>query len=1079
MRDLIEIVVPCKIFGVQVRLATAGDQTTPLERFVLRAIGTGIDQFSELSQIFPIGQRPLLDLIHDLWLGGNVVVDLDSGQLQLTGNAATAYEEGRLAELKTCERNYQTITLMQELVSGAVLPEGGRLQPFGPQSLLVPTELTDLSLELIGSTALMAAIRQNRRQDRQSSRSQSRGFIDSLEVIEAWLEPERLILMPSSGASLGQEHRYLGVEVDVSLDGETDRLDFEVVGPPSLPALIRRDIGQRLSAMAGRQPDQLFFRRLRELRSAHDQSVQVSPWDSIERLLRHTDALAETNPGVLEARQSELIGLLDEAEAALHQAVRAQARTQVIHGHRDQDALIRTLLEEAQHQLVFANPWIDFNALIKPLEGGDLCWLDLIEAALARGVQCVLLWGIRDDAFLAPNVLQAWLKLAGEYPTAMRFSTRSAVVHAKFVVCDAGRALVTSYNFLDPSASADTMELGVVVEGLEPGVANEVALQLLQWTRRRFPEYDVGRSVLCTADSFAAREPLALDLPRPPEIPVSTVPAIRHWAQQWRAHAEHLRVLLRNQRASAELVEDRQHRDILWEALRHGKRRLVVLSDRLSVDVVTDRFVAQVESRLKDGAFCHFAYRREGASDLELGPASRLTSLASQWPRCSVVETNNHAKVLLVDDEVTIGSFNFLSYVGEYRTGRRERSELSVRIRDQQTAASVIELLGPVLPEAFAAQSVETLPSLLTRAPLPRGLAGFFRAVDESDDHLGALRNLFAQSGDPWADLASLQLAGVDDALLSKAVGAALSVARDVEDHAARFWRGWLADDRWRQRDFIGAALLLPTEGSSPQGLSHDLAALAAAVQCGQPFDGQPAVLRGQEAAIYCAMVGVLVHGEQAYFNFLQQIADAAPLLMRPWVAAVEMYWHPSRPGLPLPLLRRMATQQGREKAALDGLKMIEQALIRFESLHFNFTLGQRTWGWLQRSDELFGRMRAFHESRDARGCRDYLVSLPSPGDVLDQASLAAQAVWREPIRPPKRDVCLKRIEVLVKAARYWSDAAADADLDPEDARRLDACHALRAALSTLPNAATDSLSGPPHRFLLAEIEPLFAMGEA
>ena len=551
MRDPVEIVVPCRTFGVRARLASGEAQITPIERLALRAIGAGLDDIDTLSRLLRIGQRPLLDLIHDLWLQGHVIVDMHGGTLMLSGTARKAFADGDFSELKTGERNYELIELMQELVSGAILPSGGRSHPFGPQSALVPTELTGLSLEHISQAQLLAAVRAKLGRERTRRGGRSRGFINALDVVEAWLEPDQLHLIPSGAGATVQQQRYLGLEVDVTVDSDSGRLVFEVLGPTEIPALTRRDIGRELSAMADRLPNQYFFRHVRELRIEDARPVRVSAEVAVEALLARTVDLAETNPGVLEARQSELIDLLDDAEAALSQIARAQAEAEVIAGRLKQDDRIRTLFGEAQRQLVFANPWIDFDALIRELGEGQKSWLDLIEDALRKGVQCVLLWGIKDDSRLDPKVRQALYALANRYPNHLRFSQRAAGLHAKFVVCDARKALVTSYNFLHPGASTATLELGVLVEppGKATNQACELALELLRWSRRNYPEYEVGRRVLFTAEDFGLSEPCTqigatgpdvhrAQQPDPPEAPISTLPAIRHWAQQWLVHAE-------------------------------------------------------------------------------------------------------------------------------------------------------------------------------------------------------------------------------------------------------------------------------------------------------------------------------------------------------------------------------------------------------------------------------------------------------------------------------------------------------------------------------------------------------------
>lgn len=1085
MRELTEIVVPCRTFGVQVRLASKDDVITPVERITLRAIGAGFDDIHALNDLLQLGERPLLDLIHDLWLAGRLIVDIQGGRLILTDEIRAAYEAGRLDRLETSERNYTVVELMQEFVSGAVIPEDGTPYPVGPYSALVPAEMTALELEHVDQAAMMAALRAHFKRTRTRSKIAQRGFISALDVVEAWLEPDQLHLMATPVGGSTQRQRWLRLEADIVLDENTNRLVFEILGPTTISATIRRDIGRELTALADRMPGQQFFRQLREQRLEDTRPAPLFGRGALDKLLARTTVLAETNPGVLDARQDELIELLDEAEAALDRAIRAQALTEVISGRADHDRAIRDLLCRAKRQLVFANPWIDLDALIRPLADGQ-SWISLLEAALDRGVQCVLLWGIREDANLDPSVKQALIGLGHAYPQHFRFSLRSTVVHAKFIVCDGQRALVTSYNFLQPGTSTATLELGALVrtsrdpdesEGSgedDRGRPCEVALQLLRWSRRAFPDYEIGRRILFTADDFDLTTPPPLERRPAPDVPVSSAPAIRHWAQQWIAYADQLDVRWQQQRSTVELIEDGEHRTIFADAIRTTKRRLLVFSDRLSVDVVTDRFVALIESRLEAGTHCHFAYRREGASDLVMGPASRLRALSERSPRCTVSEADTHAKVLVADDTVTLGSLNYLSYRGEYRPGRRERTELSVRISSPRSTAEVLKLLAPALPDVPGLHATDSAAEVSRHVPVST-LHPLFAALEDTDDPAKPLTEWFESSKDPWQDVRALHDAEIGAILLERAVGGALRFgATDSPD--ALHWRAWLSDALWRRADFIGAALLLPPDTTSPMGLSPALAHLGAAVQRGDPFFAPPLDALGQdEAVLYLALYGLLVRGRIECTPLIDAFAARAPTPQRRWAAATLRYWGQMSSALPFPLLRRLLADRERERAIQEGYRQMYDTLVSAESMYFSFKLGQRTWGWLHRSDAFLGRMRGFYEDNDARACLDYIRVLPGLGDVLDAASLATKPVHQPFITPPKRDTCIKRLEDLRDAARRWAEAAVGEPFDPEESRRLSICIELRAKLDGLAHAKPGALGEPPLRTLLEAITPLFA----
>ena len=64
-----------------------------------------------------------------------------------------------MAELDSAENNLEVVHLVQELVTGAVLPHLGQPDPRGPESALTPSAMTSLELERVSRAELLDAVK--------------------------------------------------------------------------------------------------------------------------------------------------------------------------------------------------------------------------------------------------------------------------------------------------------------------------------------------------------------------------------------------------------------------------------------------------------------------------------------------------------------------------------------------------------------------------------------------------------------------------------------------------------------------------------------------------------------------------------------------------------------------------------------------------------------------------------------------------------------------------------------------------------------------------------------------------------
>lgn len=1069
------ITIPCVAFDVRARLSE-GVELTPVERITLKAIGAGLDSVADLAGALALNQRLVLDLIYDFWLKGYVVLDHDTERVTLAGEAERACETGDWSRLASAENNLEKIHLLQELVSGAVLPDIGRKSPQGPDSALVPTIMTGLELDVIKQQGLLDALKDA------VARTTRRHSGRALTVREAWVDPDQIL--DEQRRRGAHERRFLSLLADVIREPVSGDLTFELVDAPEISPTIRRAIEKQLTALSRRFPVHLFFKRLHERLDGEAHDEHRDREDALQHLARAVQDLDEVDPGVLAQRHAALIELHGEVSSELAALTQAQAEVRLLRGYTAHDMAIRTMLETAERQVVMGNPWISLPALVEPGPDGA-SWFDLLQRALTRGVQIVLFWGIATDSVLVPPVRNALAQLREQHQHRFVWSTRPSVLHAKFVVRDASEALLTSYNFFDPSQRAESLELGLAVTGRARGQTTTAILDLLQWARDAFPDHQLGRRILVLAEELGACEPVTPGVPAPicPEVEGSLElrgPALRHWARAWQETVAHLHAQQYALRHRAELLVDRMHRKALARALRHTEHRLVILSDKLSIDVVNDRFVADLRHRLAQGASCALLYRRQGATDSAAGPEARIQQLVDEHPNLSLINDESHAKLLVSDNEVVIGSFNFLSYSGDYaRAGRGERTELSVRLEDPDVAQQILAVLAERWPRAFtplAAQHHRPAEPLQVLGPAPAALQPLFRELQRSDDRGSVLLRWFTGRDAPWSDLDTLRDAGISEALLAQAVGAALAGATVLVDDDARRWQRWLAEHRWRSGDFIGSALLLPPGPPGPNHLPRWLAEAGAAVQAFLPLVS-PAREGSHHAAALLAIADLLLHGSDRFISFFDPVADL-PRPLRLWVSGARDYHSVTSEPLPLPLLTRMASAQQQQQTVHDTRDRLRRALESAEQVGFRFRIGQHTWERLQTRDHFLGQLRAALEADDASALARYLTDLDRAGSTLealmDEASFAVLHSHQHRIDEPKRSVCLKRLQFAHDAARLWVEHAASQALQPADRRLLAACWQLRRALADLPATTLDGFAEPVRKFLHARLQPLF-----
>ncbi|WP_067178148.1 hypothetical protein, partial [Microtetraspora niveoalba] len=775
----VTVYVPCDVGSVRVRTGF-GDSLSPMEESVLRVIaalsdrdGGGPAGIDDVAALLGLGRRVTLDLIHDLWRYGYLTVDFANGSIDLTAGVRRRLAGGLLRDLASAESEEHTVELMIERLTGHVMPSAGPRAPRQPR-FAVNQAGTDITLGTAPRAELLHAVDAwLRRRDDGDRGGEGETSAEITTARGGGGRPRHILsvrpLQEDQGAD--SRRRWYALDVRPQLDPDTGAVVVTVVDRHFPPA--RRGLASaRLTRIVADYPNDGLSRQLREV--ASERASDASPIEEAIGALADDVARLERVPAA--QRRAKHLELADDARrvaAMLDHRADREVEHRVVIGASEHAAVLADLVDDARTQIVIAVPWVRYAALqaVEPR----------LRRAVKRGVQVVLVWGIAHRSRLDVQVESAIDSLTRERGRAPALVPRvSARTHAKVVVCDDRRALVTSWNAL--SARGDDHEIGLLLSA-PGGGPGEAVRDLLGWIRTTVPEGPLSRMVLQQRDQFADTAdqhdedrvaPVAADPFPPPVPPPDALPgedaeertrgAVRAWALAWAEHADRLRRRLTGRSlASAMIVEDGEHRELLWRALRVAERRLVISSHEVGDEVLDRRMAEALDRCLRRGVEVTVSYGRPAAQGG--AAAALLRDLADRYPgRMRLRVGGIHAKVLVWDDDAVVGSFNYLSYAGHGALGGRhlQRSELSVRLTGAAIADEVAAAAGAPVPAAGtlprAGGGPETAP-----AYDPEVLAAARRIIDAAAGEgagtgtvASAVAAELAASGDPWALLRTL-----------------------------------------------------------------------------------------------------------------------------------------------------------------------------------------------------------------------------------------------------------------------------------------------------------------------------------
>ena len=1047
MGSPVEIFVPCDVLAVKVRVGP-GDCLSPLEMLFLRAVHAGVTHFHELADLFAIGHRPTLDLVFDLWKRGHLLVDLAQGAVGLPPAVVGVIADGRLAELAGGQATDEIREVMQDRLTGQILPllKGGPAEGMG--SAVVPDGDFDIGPHSITQADLLTAL--TRSMERQDNAGQAR------KVLGAHLSLTERDRTARRG--------WLRLTVESFVDEESDGLRIRLVEARNLPAAARVRALERLARLAEDMPESRFVGFLRD---SADRTPPGPPPDVIVLLGQLQERVRGLGEGAHAlSMHSDLIDLANRLEEAWAIREAAAAVMTPLVGHDAHQEAIARLAGEAGRQLVIVCPWMTLDAV--------QLLLPSLEAALVRRVQVFLLWGISREEGLPDNAATLLAGLRERFPHHFFFSRRGSKTHAKLAIRDDRELVVSSLNLLRPSAR-ETLEVGVAVTA--PGGSRcRSAESALEWAHKAYPEYGHAQLMFTNPDDFPSRPEASLldwDALRP--VPPAFEPdacaeggdelhevATGLWRLAWDDYAKSASRLAQAPRAAAaRLLQDGDHRHLLWDALRNARHWLLIASDQLGPEVLDERFFRRLEERLRGGVFVALVYRRlTQAAGEGIDLRSRLDALRERHPeRLRVIaDAPTHAKLLVFDDIAVVSSFNFLSFEGYYGTGpaarRRQRSEIGVHLSGGDAADRILRVVRAAFPEALASwpelphASAEPIsPPAVPPAPsrAQQDLLRDLRQADTTRERAGILRAALAPPGARWWLLDRLEGAGLGQSHLRVGAAALLAETRPDDPPDARDrWLRWLAEDAWERGAFVEAAVLAtanPTVASArmPRG---PMALLGAAWATGQieavleevGYGDLNLVERVVLAGV--ALVEFLLRGSLSALQTVNDHEEALPAAWRGVRADAQRYWDQSYRPLPLETIR-VQLQVGRDRESLEAAwAKLRAALAPLAGRNFDYSSGTLTRDRLYVSGQVLGQLEALSVARNvdalARLLRERKDELADRESLLDDATRAAGGAL---ITGTRRQSFLGRLTSILEAAREVAVYARPGDGDDAEDR--------------------------------------------
>lgn len=808
---------PAEVLEVRVELGPA-EQAGVMETLVLRALRAGMVTVHQLAGLVGVPPRIMLDLIGDLWRSGKIEVDVgfEHELIRLSPDGAALLRDiGEEQDADGSGRVLHTTEVLLEKLTGRVLPiraARGRVD----RALRVPNLEGSRELADVRASELGGAVEGNLRdRDEDADRFAGRRIIGA-HVVPAPLRR-------ASGL------RYVPIEFEVGLDG--DQLSFRAADS-SLTLEQGEIAARRLSGAVAAAPNSGFSRELRAKYSAGRLAPAGSPQQKADDLLRAVRGLTDAAPPNRQREHDRLTLMASQLLQLADDRAERTLQTRLLISRADHDAEILRLIQVAKRQLVIAVPWIRAQ--------GIRTFSSALSDAVGRGVTVLLLWGVERQGGELPadvidelNEIQRVGRRADRGGRIAYHRNTSAHVHAKVILADDRHALVTSRNYFSGSGHD---EVGVVIDAVE-GRRSRVHEELLKWASSVTPSTELHALLIQHGEDFGeprSEEPLLPPMELPawdPRLEKDNPSIAQLWSQEWIRAATDVAARIGVASSVVHVIEDAQHQTQLRHAIASARTRLLVTSDRFSGHAVTGDLIRRLRAAAGRIESTRLVFGRFGERADEF-IVDELTAPGEGGPVAVEHRGGNHAKILVSDEVVTIGSYNYLSFDGSFRHGRYS-AELSVSIESAELADSAAGLYGLPSLEPRTAETLVT-PGSQRAATAARRLERVFADRLVAEQAMAAAVRILEPTDDSGAPditqvLAALSVA--DDRVREYVL--ATIVARQGElAHAtlAQVEQGRrdLIESLWSRREWEAAAALAQFETSIGEAQRAVLLAAAA-----------------------------------------------------------------------------------------------------------------------------------------------------------------------------------------------------------------------------------------------------------
>jgi hypothetical protein len=1074
MARTVTIYVPCDVVPIRVRFRQ-GDSVSPIELTLLEALASGSRGTGELADLLCLSERMILDVISDLWRLGYVVLDFARGEVRLSDATAARAAQGTLDKLPGAESGGSVMKIMYERLSGQVLPFGGRRYPANSR-LAVPVEGTGKTIEDASPAQLLRAV-----QATVDNGATSDGMMRR-RVVAAHLSPASL-----RGAV---ERMWLPLEVRVGSDDTAGRLKVTVLGN-LLHESQRAEAARSLVRFAEEFPKHRFAQALR---SEVDLEYEDPPslHDLVDRMRHQADAAASSRAGTRSQHHRALRQTAFSAAGQLASIAAQEVTAAPVFGRSAERAALRAIIREAHAQIVLVSPLIR--------TGGIEEFFELLAAALDRGVQVVVVWGRSPEEPLDPSVQRALSQLARSHGghagegepdvTAIKvlWSARPARVSVTIAIADDRLALITGDALLASAGTADVAQLGVQLASPRPRERCRPIEQLLEWAGRAIPEHRLANAMFVRHEHFSRHDTMQLavedtesggqgqsgssgyrpessadaatdriwsdalaDLPGDPPESDDDHARLEAWSRAWAEFVARFRTLVAARTMPrAQLVEDDEHRELMWHALRTSGSRLVIGSPELSHAVLTDQMLTALRERLADGVDVTVLFGSTAPHKREESEKA-LTELVERH-KFTLRQLPSNARFLIRDGEIAIGSYRYLSTAARGSAGgSTRRSELSVLLTAPSIADDVstilcgsgpptIPALAPVrtsadpaehavpfheVPSTSAGTSVLTAQRLLDRTA----------AAETEPERAKIVREVLGGEEDPWAVVSYLLDVGAAPAVMRLATAASWN----RPGGKAHTGQEWLIMDLWRSRQFVEAAILRESLPSPELRPSSALARIAVTRGSADTAEALMAAAFGELTSPEQTLLGLVTTaelligcrpGQQGWDG--PEISEILGILLdrldEPWRAlarATHDYW--SKAGEPMPLRSfRAAGRRARdaEQVTHDWAEL-QDALAKAAQTTLAPVQGKKAHALLFDPGGVFGALRNAVESRDVTAVEAW-THRPEIADLggLVDATTAEISAQVTALAGPARRGYLGRLSAVVKAAQQLAAGA-------------------------------------------------------